>query len=410
MINKYLKNGFIVVLCIVLLIGFNPSYTSLNIDNLAYVIAIGVDISSNNNYTFSFQFTPRDSSSKTDSGSSSKKSSIVNTIEAPSLYSAINLLNSYLAREVNLSHCKIIVISEEIALNGVSEQIYTLMNDPQVRPSTNIIICKNKAQNYIENSVPVLENLITKYYEIFPSSNKYSGYIYNANLGDFFNQLVSNTGEPFAILGGVNNSESNDIFDENADEIGNIKSTQTTFTGLRTSENIGIAVFKGDKIVGELSAIETLCLSIIKETVQYFLLHVPDPQNYEEQIDIIVYPLNKKRITVDIVNGSPYINIDMEFIGKIYSITKGDKYLDSNSITYLSSSVSKYLEYYMKNYLYKTSIEFNSDINEFGKYALSNFITNSDFEKFDWKNNYQNSVFNVSMNIQVESGYLVTGS
>ena len=74
---------------------------------------------------------------------------------------------------------------------GISNEIYTLTNDPQVRPSTNIIVSKNNAKDYLNSSEAPLENLITKHYEIFPNSSKYTGYVYDATLGDFLNELVS---------------------------------------------------------------------------------------------------------------------------------------------------------------------------------------------------------------------------
>ena len=70
-------------------------------------------------------------------------------------------------------------------MNGISNEIYTLTNDPQIRPSTNIVISKNTAKDYLENTESPLENLITKNYQIFPSSSQYTGYIYDATLGDF---------------------------------------------------------------------------------------------------------------------------------------------------------------------------------------------------------------------------------
>ena len=51
--NKFLKNTSIVIMCVVLLLGFNASYTSLNIDNLAYVVAIGIDVGKNDVYKMS---------------------------------------------------------------------------------------------------------------------------------------------------------------------------------------------------------------------------------------------------------------------------------------------------------------------------------------------------------------------
>lgn len=407
--NKIVKNIFIFVICIILLLGFNNSYTSLNIDNLAYVVALGIDAGENNNYKVSFQFIPRTSDSKSESGTSGGGKTVINTVEAPSLNTAIALMNSYLARKLNLSHCKVVIFSEEVATNGISKEIYSLVNNSQARPSTNIIICKNTAKKYIEDSNPILENMITKYYEIFPESGKYTGYIYNATLGDFFNQMVSNTCSPFAILGGVNsNTRSGNSNLNNSVNVENIKSTETSFSGLRGSENIGVAVFKDDKLVGELNATETLCLSIIKGEVSSFLIHVPNPKDSEKEIDLIIYPSDKREVTVDIVNGTPYITFKEKFVGKIYSASKDKEYLNAEEIKNLSDLSNKYLENILKNYLYKTSSTYGSDINDFGRYALSKFLTIDQFNEYDWKNNYKNSTFKVSVDTQVQTGFLIT--
>ena len=408
--NKFLKNTSIVIMCVVLLLGFNASYTSLNIDNLAYVVAIGIDVGKNDVYKVSFQFIPRSSEEKSESSTSSNGGkTVINTVEAPSLNTAINLTNSYLARKINLSHCKVIIFSEQVATYGISKEIYSLINNSQARPSANIIICKNSAERYIKDTNPILENLITKYYELFPNSGKYTGYIYNATLGDFFNQLVSNTCEPFAILGGINsNMYSNNNKISYSNNTGNMKSTETSFSGLRGSENIGVAVFKDDKLVGELNATETLCLSIIKGEVSSFLIHVPNPKDSEKEIDLIIYPSGKRNVTVDIVNGSPYITFSEKFVGKIYSASKDKEYLNAEEIKNLSDLSNKYLENILKNYLYKTSATYGSDINDFGRYALSKFLTIDQFNEYDWKNNYKNSTFKVSVDTQVQTGFLIT--
>lgn len=39
-----------------------------------------------------------------------------------------------------------------------------------------------------------------------------------------------------------------------------IKANQSSISGENGSENIGVAVFKEDKLVGELNALETICL------------------------------------------------------------------------------------------------------------------------------------------------------
>ena len=93
---------------------------------------------------------------------------------------------------------------------------------------------------YIENSKPLFEPLISKYYEVFVSSSKYTGYTVNAKIGDFFDKMVCHACEPYAILGAP-------------------------------SENIGMAVFKDGTLVGELDAIETLSFIISTAFCSSFL-------------------------------------------------------------------------------------------------------------------------------------------
>ncbi len=403
--NKILRNIFILLVIIIFIVAFSPSYTSLNIDNLAYVIALGIDVGENEDFNISFQFTT--GSSTSDSGSSEKSPLIINSVEASSIDSAINLMNSYLAKKINLSHCRLLIFSEEVASQGISDAVYTLANDSQVRHSANIIVSKNTAKDYMQNSTPILENLITKYYEIFPNSSKYTGYIYNVTFADFLNQYLCNTCEPFAILGGVNKNANTSENTSQSTSVTTMKSTNTPFSGDRGAENLGIAVFKDDKLVGELTAIETLCLSILRGDTDSFLISVPDPDNPEKLLDIKISNEGHKKIKVDIVNGSPYIRFEAKFTGRVYSMKDNAHYLDDAMLEAISNAANQYLEEALTQYLYRTSMEFKSDISGFGKYALSSFLTAQDFEEYDWQNSYVNSTFKVTIDTEIQSGFLI---
>lgn len=110
-IFKYI---IIIILLIVFIGAFSISYTSHSIDNLAYVIAIGIDVgSTKDNLKITFQFA--DSSNFSSNGSPSEgPATIINSVESSSIDTAINLMNSYVGKELNLAHCKVIVFSEEV--------------------------------------------------------------------------------------------------------------------------------------------------------------------------------------------------------------------------------------------------------------------------------------------------------
>ena len=196
---------FIIILIVIFFISFSYSYKALNIENLAFVVALGIDSSDSKEIKVTFQFVNPPSTSE---GTNQESKVFQDTVDCNSIPNAINIMNSYLARKIDLSHCRNIVFSEEIAKNGISNHIYTLMNDIQVRPTSNIIVTTCSANEYIKNSKPSLETSITRYYDIFPNSGHYTGYVSNASIGNFYNALVCNSCEPYTILGGVSSASS----------------------------------------------------------------------------------------------------------------------------------------------------------------------------------------------------------
>ena len=171
--SKIFRNIFIILVLISLTLGFSKSYTSYNIDNLDFVLSLALDVSDTDEdkLKVTFEFS-KSSIYSPESSSSENVKPIVNTVEASSIDNAINLMNAHLGKEVKLSHCKLIVFSEKLAEKGISKEIYTLMNNVQIRPSTNIIVTKSDTVHYIENLNPTIENYITQYYEAFPESRK----------------------------------------------------------------------------------------------------------------------------------------------------------------------------------------------------------------------------------------------
>lgn len=404
--KKLIRNLFIIILIIVFIIAFSSSYLSLSIDNLAYVLVIGIDKGKDNNLEVSFQFST--TTKTTESGSTEKTPTVMDTVTAPSLSTAVNLMDGYMGRELNLSHCKVIIFSEELAQEGISEEIYTLINDTQIRPSANIVVSKCEAKFYMEQTSPELENLISKYYETFTNSSKYTGLKPNATIGDFFNAIICKTCEPVAILGGISTEKPENQGNNHIQENYNVKSNQTPIEGENGSENIGIAAFKDDKLVGELCALETTIYLALRNRVDRFLISVPDPDDVNSYLDIYLYPDGNTSVTVDTSTSSPFIKVKAKFSGRIYSMSNNSQYLNPELLKDLSQTCNKYLESVFSDFLYRTAKDLKSDINGFGKYALNNFFTTQDYDNYNWCNHYQNAFFEVDIDTSIKSSMLIT--
>lgn len=195
--KKYIKLFIILTICIISLTG---CYNQHSIDDLAYVVAIGIDVGTSNTLKVSFQIANTNSSGDKNSSNSQASESVISSIECDSIDSGINLVNSYISKQVNLSHCKAIVFSEKLASTDLSKYIYTLVNKIQVRPNCNIIISRCDANYFLKNSKPTLEKLSAKYYEVAPTSTEYTGYSDNITLQDFFSSIEDTFKDPYAIL------------------------------------------------------------------------------------------------------------------------------------------------------------------------------------------------------------------
>ena len=71
----------------------------------------------------------------------------------------------------------------------------------------------------------------------------------------------------------------------------------------------------------------------------------------------------------------------------------------------IEEACNKYLSENITNYLYKTSKEYHSDIDGFGKHVVKYFLTMQEWNDYNWLDNYKNSTFNVTVDSTLKSGY-----
>ena len=209
----------------------------------------------------------------------------------------------------------------------------------------------------------------------------------------------------------TNSAEASDFGDNSNNDSQkdyNIKANDSSVEGENKIENIGVAVFKDDKLVGELNALDTMAFLSIRNKVDRFLVSVPDPLNNEQYLDIYLTPNGSSSVDVDTSTSSPYVKIKCSFTAQIYSMSENSKYLSSDVLNSISNSCNSYLESMFLDYLYKTSKDFKSDINGFGIFAAKNFITTSEFEDYNWLESYKDAFFDVQVNTSVKSGMLIS--
>lgn len=405
--NKIRKIFAIIIFALLLIISSTNYYGIKGIDNLAYVVAIGLDKGENENLKLSLQISVPNSGD-TSSGSSSQSASvIVDSIDCPSISTGINLFNSYLGKEINLSHCKVLVISEELASEGVNEYLYTLANNIQFRTDSSIIISKCDASSYLEYSTPQLDKISARYYEIAPSSSEYTGYTENITINEFFSSTTDSFSEAVAILGSINTEGMQNADNASSDTDSYYTAGQTPISGEPGVETMGLAVFNGDKLVGELDGFESICHLIISNKLKNAQVRIPSPIPELDYIDLYIELDGNTKNSVELVNGSPYISSQIKITAKMQSMNKNIDLKDDAIVSKIEASAKSFLEKHIIDYLYKTSKTLRSDIDSFGLYALKYFTTQAEWEEYNWLHRYQDAFFGINVDVNLRSSYLL---
>lgn len=459
--NRNLMNIVVfLILLVIFVTGFSNSYTSHNISNLAYVLAIGIDKGEKAKLKISAQFS-KSAIFSSESGSSSEDASNIILVsgEADSIFSGLNLLNSYIGKELNLAHCSVIIFSEEFAKEGISTEIFSLINNEEVRPSTNLVISKCSAYDYLNNSIPNLEKMTIKYYDTFSITSRFTGYISNLTIGDFYNDMASSSCDSTAILGGLNStarkenseksnesssgssnsssgegssgssssnsssgsggssgeSETTNNSSQNMTEEKNVVTNSEDLTagtssvvGKRGTENIGIAVFDEDKLCGELTAVEAICHLLITNKVDSFIISIDNPMVEDKKMDLQIYPVKDTKVTVDTKGDSPRISININVDADIMTLEDNIDYGSKENLEKFSKSSEDYLKSQLDDYLKKVSRDFGTDIDHFCVKALQNFATIPEWKKYNWVEKFKNAEFDVNIDVNVVSSMLIT--
>lgn len=374
MIKKYIT--FFLIL-IILLFTLTGCYDSNGIENYYYIVAIGIDNATNGLISLSVQMAETKNSS--DSSTSQSSEYKIYTVDCESIDSGINILNNYLNKKINLSHCSAIVFSEEIARKGVKSYINILGNDTEIRPSCNLLISSGSAYDVLDKVSNSGENFSSRLYEYILHSVDYTGYTIDSTFSNFFSTINTEQIHSMAIY---------------------------TVVSEDTIQNSGAAVFNDDIMVGTIPPLQTIAHLMITNELKSCMVSIKSPFHEGELIDLNLKKNTKPIIDVNLINHTPYITIDISVNASIDSSGEQFDYTLYENIQKVEKAANEYLESLAKDYLYNISKKYNSDVIGFSGMLASKFSTADNFDKIHWNEIFKDSFFEVKIDTKVTSSHL----
>ena len=120
--------------------------------------------------------------------------------------------------------------------------------------------------------------------------------------------------------------------------------------------------------------------------------------------DIELY--KSTEVSVNIINGSPFINLTVYPKGTIRSSGSVFNYINNDNIKTLQNTSNEYLKREITNYLYDIAKEYNTDVIGFKGICQTEYLTEDEFDKIRWNDIFQDSFFSVDVKTQISTSNL----
>lgn len=400
---------------------FTGCFDRKEIDELTYVVAIGYDKGKVNAIRLTLQYAiptavsgsaggggGGDSGSK---GSGAKNLSTV-TVDTPSIFSGINMANNFVGKQLNLSHAIVAVFSEELAKEGkMHDYIHAMNRDREFRPNMFIAVARKSAEEYIRSVKPIQELDPAKYYELKFTTYDYTGFTANTRFNNFYFKQEKYTVQPVAVLLGLGTFEkSDDLINQNSTYrekgrdkplMGDYKAGDIPKVGNVKGETMGLAVFNGSKMVGELDGQEATYYLIVSGEYNHSYVTIPDPKKVDSYVILDLKQSRRPQYKVDFVNGKPVINVKVRLEANYLSIQSGVNYEEDGLRKLFEKSAQQFFKEDITRFLDKTAKVYSSDICGFGRSVVGKFLTWKEWKDFNWLGKYKDATFNVDVDLKV---------
>ena len=406
-----LKKSLLIMLIFLSLFLQTGCYDSRELDDLAYVIAIGIDKGEEKDLKVTFQIAiPVNISGE--GSSTGQETSTLLTVEADTVYGAVSEANTQISKEINLSQNKMIVFCMDLAKDGLDGYINPFVTDKEIRPRTSIVISKSSAEEFLKTITPVLEPNPARYLDLILSSHSYSGLNIGSELVDFYWNIQSKYTQPIAILANTkenstNNSQENSSNDGNSSNGGASDSEKSQIAENSTPIFEGIAAFSGTKMVGEFTGEEVIPHLILTNTLAPVNFEIPDINDETKTSVVILSQKKSPKININLENNTPCITITCDIFAQLLTTGTPTNFYEAENRYREAKAIEKKLLDLTNSYLTKTK-ELQTDITDFGKFIKPQFLTLEELDKINWHEIYPNSIFNVTINVNLDASQIVS--
>lgn len=322
------------------------------INDLALVKAVGIDKTDNNQYEITLQII----NPGVVSGKQASSDSPVTTYSqvGKTVLEAIRQISTNIPRRPYLAHLRLIVISEDVAKEGISPFFDLFTRDPEQRPDTYVIVTKgDKARDILEVLTSLEVVPANKLFFSLEISSEIWGGTSPVNITEVVSKLITD-GEELTLTG---------IKTEGSIEEGSVVENLQQSDEPTTIKLTGLSLFKDDRLIGWLQDEESEVFNFITDNIKGGIISIPCKDKFLG-IEVI---RSKSKLKGKVENNEPKISIDLNIMGNVSEVECSIDLSDVEVFQRVEKEASCTIKQQIEQLIKKVQQEYKTDIFGFGK-------------------------------------------
>lgn len=400
-----MKRYTLIMLVFIIPLTMTGCWDRVELEEEAYVISVGIDKAKDNENMFSITYRIADTegASQVQNGGqrrSGEDTSEIITLSAPEFLTGRDLITASVARRLNFSHVRVLVIGESLATTpDVYRAIMSTLRDREFRRYAYVMVSRESAEDFIRSNKPRLEKEPHKFYDYI--SRRW------LEVGLVPIPTVSNYVERFEMKSSLFLGAYCTTVDRGRHEFGyesDYLPGEIDKRGGNPAQIIGSSVFKESKMIGSLTGEETrlaMLMSPDSKADQMFITF-PDPFIPEKRLSARMIKQGNVKIKADISGEIPKIEAKVAVQLKLLSIPSRVNYTDNeDNRDKLKEHFAKYMEEKSMLLVKRTKEEFEGEPFQWSLAVRRKFWTLEEFLKYDWMKKYPKAKVSIKYDVKI---------
>ncbi len=349
------------------------------IDQLAVVAGVAIDKGSNDRLRITVETV------EVGFGKESEPKPRILTIEGETIFDAVRHLASVLGKRLYWSHAKVVIVSRDLAQDGILQVIDWFSRDSETRTDINILVSEEPTASEILTSHPISETVVSyEIHKIIDSQDRLN-HAPDIELWKFANE-IEGTGIA-AIASAVN-----------------LRSVDST----KGPELEGTAIFKGDRLVGYINGTDTMSLLFVRDQITGGVLVVKEEDSgIGTEVSLEIKKSKTKTVPV-FRNGSVEVDIKVSTDVAIDEISTSEDMIAEDGRKKLEVLAENMLKARIEGIIKMAQKEYDADIFGFGDKIRENDPSAWRIIEQDWNSIFKDIKVNIEVKMRIKNSSMLS--